>query len=246
MSDHPDRLSQIPTLWSVVRTAHGDDAPAARPAQEQLLATYGGAARRYLLAALRKEEAADDVFQDFSLKFLRGDFRNVSPDKGKFRQFLKTCLYRLIVDHQRRQKKQPLGGVEAEQVAAQIEEAPDAAMDSAFLKGWRDELLARSWQKLENDERTTGKPYHTILRLRAEHPDASSTDLAAIASEKLQREITPANIRVLVHRSRELFAQCLLSAIGDSLPNRNREQLEEELIELQLLEYCRDALDQLQ
>lgn len=245
MSDHPDRLSQIATLWSVVRTAHGEDRPAARPAQEQLLATYGGAARRYLLAALRKEEAADDVFQEFSLKFLRGDFRNVSPDKGKFRQFLKTCLYRLIVDHQRRQKKQPLGGVEAEQVAAQVEEAPDAALDSAFIKGWRDELLARSWQKLEHDEQTTGKPYFTILRLRAEHPDASSTDLAGIASDRLGREITPANIRVLVHRSRELFAECLLSAVSDSLPHRTREAVEEELIELQLLEYCKDSLDQL-
>lgn len=245
MSDHPDHLSQIATLWSVVRTAHSDDEPAARPAQEQLLATYGGAARRYLLAALRKEEAADDVFQEFSLKFLRGDFRNVSPEKGKFRQFLKTCLYRMIVDHQRRQKKQPIGGVEAEQVAAQIEETPDAVLDSAFLRGWRDELLARSWQKLEDDERKTGKPYYTILRLRAEHPDSSSTELAAIATEKLRREITPANIRVLVHRSRELFAECLLSAVSDSLPNRDRDAIEEELIELQLLEYCKDALEHL-
>lgn len=244
MSDHPSRLSQIPTLWSMVRQAHGDDAPAARPAQEQLLAMYGGAARRYLLAALRSEEAADDVFQEFSLKFLKGDFRNVSPDRGKFRQFLKTCLYRMIVDHQRRQKKKPLGGMEAEHVAAEQEAPPDAALDSAFLKGWRDELLARSWRRLEEDERATGKPYHTILRLRAEKAEASSTELAAIASERLQREITSANVRVLIHRARELFAECLLAAVTDSLPGADRELVEEELIELQLLDYCREALDQ--
>lgn len=243
MSDHPSRLSQIPTLWSMVRQAHGDDVPAARPAQEQLLVMYGGAARRYLRAALRSEEAADDVFQEFSLKFLRGDFRNVSPDRGKFRQFLKTCLYRMIVDHQRRQKKRPLGGMEAEHVAAEVEVPPDAALDSAFIKGWRDELLARSWRRLEDDERTTGKPYHTVLRLRAEQAQASSTELAALASEKLQREITPANIRVLVHRARELFAECLLAAVADSLPGSDREQVEDELIELQLLDYCREALD---
>ncbi len=244
MSEHSVRLSQIHTLWSVVRTAHGENVQAARPAQEQLLATYGGAARRYLLAALRSEEAADDVFQDFSLKFLRGDFRNVSPEKGKFRQFLKTCLYRLIVDHQRRQKKQPAGVIETDQIAAAQEAAPDAALDSAFLKGWRDELLARSWRGLEEDERTTGKPYHTILRLRAEQASASSTELAELATERLQREITSANVRVMVHRARELFAECLLAAVIDSLPAADRDQVEEELIELQLLEYCREALDQ--
>jgi RNA polymerase sigma-70 factor (ECF subfamily) len=243
MSDADDRLSQIHTLWSVVRTAHGEDPTAIRLAQEKLLATYGGAARRYLLAALRSEEAADEVFQDFSLKLLRGDFRNVSPDKGKFRQFVKTCLYRMIVDQQRRQKKQPLGVADPDQLAEIHDDAAQAAMDSAFLKSWRDELLAKSWARLAADERTTGKPYHTVLRLRAEHSEASSTDLASLASQRLGREISPANIRVLVHRARELFAECLLSAVTDSLPNADRNAVEEELIELQLLDYCRAALE---
>lgn len=244
MSESSDRLSQIHTLWSVVRTAHGDDPSAVRSAQEKLLATYGGAARRYLLAALRDGEAADEVFQEFSLKLLRGDFRNVSPARGRFRQFVKTCLYRLIVDFQRRRKKQPAGVADADQLAAAMEAEGDSAMDSAFLKSWREELLARSWKRLEEDERTTGKPYYTVLRLRAEFPDAPSNDLAAIASQRLQREITPANLRVLVHRARELFAECLLSAVVDSLPGSDRDLVEEELIELQLLDYCRAALDQ--
>jgi DNA-directed RNA polymerase specialized sigma24 family protein len=244
MSESNDHLSQIHTLWSVVRTAHGDDPSAVRQAQERLLATYGGAARRYLLAALRNGEAADEVFQEFSLKLLRGDFRNVSPDRGKFRHFLKTCLYRLIVDHQRRQKRQPVGMADAGHVAERLDPATDAAMDSAFLKSWREELLTRSWRKLELDEQTTGKPYYTILRLRAEHPEASSTDLAALAAEKLQREISPVNARVLLHRARELFAECLLDAVVHSLPHADRDDVEEELIELQLLEYCRAALEQ--
>lgn len=245
MSDAPDRLSQIHTLWSVVRAAHGDAADEAKPAQEQLLTLYSGAARRYLLAALRSEEAADDVFQEFSLKFLRGDFRNVTPEKGKFRQFLKTCLYRMIVDQQRLKKKQPVAGTDADQLAAAQEAPPETALDAAFQKSWRDELLARSWRKLEDDERTTGKPYHSILHLRAEHAAASSTELAELASERLQREITPANVRVLVHRARELFAECLLSAVADSLPGRDRDLVEEELAELQLLDYCREALEKM-
>src|SRR5579885_2433544 len=116
MNASDDRLSQIQTLWSVVQRAHGDEAPVVRTAQEQLLATYGGAIRRYLLAAFRNEDTADEVFQEFSLRFVRGDFRHVNPDRGRFRSFLKTSLYHLIVDHHRRQQRAAKQMVEFEQV----------------------------------------------------------------------------------------------------------------------------------
>ena len=55
-----DRLSRIETLWSVVRQAHDGAASDSRSAaQKQLLEQYGGAVRRYLLAALRNQDAAD-------------------------------------------------------------------------------------------------------------------------------------------------------------------------------------------
>jgi RNA polymerase sigma factor (sigma-70 family) len=243
MSGSGDHLSEIQTLWSVVHRAHGDEGPDVRSAQERMLAIYGGAIRRYLMAALRSEDGVDDVYQEFSLRFVRGDFRNVSPERGKFRHFLKTCLYHLIVDHQRRRKRRDQAGGDVEQLAVAASPDEIVATDAAFLKSWRDDLLARAWQKLADDEQETGKPYHTVLKTRAEQPELSSTDLAAAVTERLGREITSANVRVLVHRARELFAECLLAAVTDSLPDRRRDLLEEELIELQLLDYCRSALD---
>ena len=77
----PDRLSQIDTLWSMVRLAHDDQPEGVRAAQEAILERYGGAARRYLAGALRDSEAADEVFQDFALRFVRGDFRSADPDR---------------------------------------------------------------------------------------------------------------------------------------------------------------------
>ena len=103
MDDDP-HLSQIQTLWSVVELAHGDNT-AMQSAQQKMLDRYGGAVRRYALAALRDEDAADEVFQEFALKFVRGDFRGADPGKGRFRAFVKTVVYRLIVDYQRRKKK---------------------------------------------------------------------------------------------------------------------------------------------
>lgn len=242
MSQTAGHLSEINTLWSVVHRAHGDVSLDVRSAQERMLEMYGGAVRRYLLAALRNEDAAEEVYQEFALRFVRGDLRSANPERGKFRSFLKTCLYHLIVDHQRRRRMRNPADGEVEQLAVTAT-SEDSADDAAFLRSWRDDLLARAWLRLADDEQTTGKPYHTVLKLRAEQPDLSSTQLADVATASLQREITAANVRVLLHRSRELFAECLLAAVVDSLPENRQELVEEELIELQLLDYCRAALE---
>ena len=46
----------------------------------------------------------------------------------------------------------------------------------------------------------------------------------------------------MLHRAREQFANLLLDEVEQSLDDPSHDDLEEELIELQLIEYCRDAL----
>jgi RNA polymerase sigma-70 factor (ECF subfamily) len=122
----------------MVRRAHGDHT-AVHEAQQTLLDRYGGAVRRYALAALRNEDAADEVFQDFALKFVRGDFGQVDPDRGRFRAFVKTVVYRLIVDYQRRQKKRKLESPMHSNVAEPAAEESDLSGDDvAFCASWRD------------------------------------------------------------------------------------------------------------
>src|SRR5262249_8409202 len=75
-ADDPNpHLSQIETHWSAVFLAHRGPRDAAAEAQRALMERYGGAVHRYLLASLRDPEAADDLAQEFALRFLRGDFR---------------------------------------------------------------------------------------------------------------------------------------------------------------------------
>jgi len=237
------RLSRIQTAWSMVRRAHGDHT-AVQSAQQALLDRYGGAVRRYALAALRDEEAADEVFQEFALRFVRGDFEQADPERGRFRAFVKTVVYRLIVDYQRRARKHlreaPMHSNLAEPVAGSENTAADDAM---FRTSWRDELLARCWQRLADDEQQSGKPYHTVLRYRADHPDLRSPELAAGLSDKLGKPINAGAVRVLLHRSREAFAECLLDEVTQSLADGSVEEVEQELIDLDLLEYCRPALE---
>ncbi len=241
--NHDDRLSQIETAWSIVRRAHGDESLDARSAKEQLIERYGSAIRRYLLGALRDEISADDVYQEFAVSFINGDFHRASQEKGRFRSFLKTALFRLVADHYRAKKRRN---------AIPLEHDPDAASfvadarvhEEAFAEVWRDEMLKRSWNSLAEAEKRSGKPWFTVMRLRVEQPELRSAQLAELVSAELERPITSANVRVLLHRARERFSALLIDSIAESLNTTCVEEIEEELAELRLLEYCHAALEQ--
>ncbi|MGI9455423.1 MAG: RNA polymerase sigma factor [Aeoliella sp.] len=237
-----DRLSRIDTLWSVVQQAHKPEATQFCLAQQQLLDRYGGAVRRYALAALRDPDAADEVFQEFALKFVRGDYGKADPEKGRFRSFLKTSLYHLIVDYQRRRGRQ-------QKVAPLMEETPDIAeskdspLDEAFLASWRADLLERVWTMIENEQATSGKPYHTVLRIRVEHPNVRSPELAELVGKQIGKSMTAGAVRVLLCRAREKFGDLLIDEIAHSLTNATPEAVEQELIDLDLWQYCKPALE---
>ena len=239
-----NRISRTETLWSVVLRAHGDDSVERQSAQRDLIDRYGFAIRRYLQAALRDEMAVDEVFQEFSLAFVRGDYAGVSPDRGRFRGFLKTVLFRLVADHRRRQyRRRPAAGI-VEQTATAAVEDDSSKTDEQFGALWRESLLGRTWAKLETYEHESGKPAFTVLRLRADQPQLDSKTLAEVLSTQLEKPITPANARVLIHRAREKFANLLLDEIVPSLDNPTYDRIEEELIDIGLINYCRETLEE--
>ena len=114
---------------------------------------------------------------------------------------------------------------------------------SEFRASWREELLSRCWERLSEDEKQSGKPYATVLRYRVDHPDARSPELAAGLSEQLGKPINAGAVRVMLHRAREMFADILLDEVTASIADDSLDEAEEELIELELLEYCRPALE---
>jgi RNA polymerase sigma-70 factor (ECF subfamily) len=241
--DDDDHISRIPTVWTMVREAHGDHT-AVQAAQQKLLDRYSGAIRLYALSALRNEDAADEVCQEFALKFVRGDFGNANPERGRFRAFVKTVVYRLIVDYQRRAKKLGREGSIHSNVAEPAASTDGQQNnDALFDKSWRDELLARCWQRLADDEAKSGKPYHTVLKYRVAHPDLRSPELADGLTKELGKPINAGAVRVALHRARELFAEMLLDEVTESLTTGSIDEAEQELIDLDLHEYCRPALE---
>lgn len=239
-----DRLSQIPTLWSVVRQAHGEETLVAKPAQQEMLDRYGPAIQRYLLGAFRDQTAADDAYQEFALRFLKGDYQSADPEKGRFRSFLKTVLYRLVVEHHRGHKRRRSAQMGSEFPEPEVLDSNQS--DKQFQQSWCDELFNRAWVGLERRQQETGRPLFTVMRAKVDDPGLGSTELAGKLSEQLGKPVTGANARVMVHRARDEFAKLLFDEVAETLDEPSRSDIEEELIELGLLEYCRPALERLE
>src|SRR5262245_50273843 len=100
------RIDEISTRWTMLFQAHtpGDAAQAARQA---LVQRYRGAVYRYRLGAVRDEGVAKELAQEFAVRFLHGDFRRADPERGRFRDYLKTALIHLVNDHKKDRRQQP-------------------------------------------------------------------------------------------------------------------------------------------
>ncbi len=238
-----ERLSAISTCWEQIREAQADaNLPEGRAALWNLLQRYGRTVQRYLLGATRNEEQAQELAQEFAVLFLQGAYRRADSSRGRFRDFLKGILRNLIYESRRKAQRLPRALPENAPEPEVLDEA-EAALDATFVRCWRDELMERAWQALSNLESQSGQPYHTVLRYRVDHPDQHSDEMARILSVDLKRQIVPATMRKALQRARDKFADILLADLAESIDNPNRESLEAELMELDLYEYCRPALD---
>jgi RNA polymerase sigma-70 factor (ECF subfamily) len=241
--ESPDRpLSRITTLWTLVCEAHGESAEAAAAARQALLQRYGKAVHRYLLGALRDPDAADELSQEFALRFLRGGLGGANPQRGHFRNYVKGTLFHLIADYHRRKQRDPQRLPANGPEPAAPARPPDDP-DRSFLESWRDQLLHDAWEVLALYQRETGKPFHDVLRYRAEHREVRSAQMAEQLSRQFGRAVSAAWVRQTLHRARDKFADLLLREVEATLQNPSAEAVEQELIDLDLLTYCKPALD---
>ncbi len=102
--------------------------------------------------------------------------------------------------------------------------------------------MARAWVALLGLEVRTGQPYHTVLRLRVEHPELHSPELAERLSAVLGRPITAGGLRQALQRRRDQYVGFLVEEVAGSLESPTADQLERELGDLGLLDQCRPAL----
>jgi DNA-directed RNA polymerase specialized sigma24 family protein len=230
------RLSRMSTVWTMVFEAHGGEADAANAAMSGLALRYSGVVYRYLLGAVRDPDAAAELSQELALRILRGAFKHADPSHGRFRDYLKTALIHLVDDYRAAQRSRPRPLPRGELA---IPAAAGTESEADFLESWRAELLDRTWKALAADQ----PMYHAVLLFRVENPDVPSPRMAEELGARLGTSLRSDQVRKALQRSHAKFAELLIDEVAITMGEPSREELAEELREVELLKYCRSALE---
>jgi RNA polymerase sigma-70 factor (ECF subfamily) len=229
------RLSRMSTMWTMVLQAHGGELDASTAALAALVQRYSGVVYRYLLGAVRDPDIAAELSQEFAVRVLQGAFKRADPGRGRFRDYLKTALIHLVDDYQKAQRSRPRP-LPLDQPASPM--PASASPNADFVVTWREELLDRTWRAL-----AAAQPvYHAVLLFRIDNPEVPSPRMAEELGAKLGMPMRPDQVRKALQRSHAKFAELLVDEVEASLGNPSRDEVAEELRELDLLRYCRTAL----
>ncbi|WP_435007462.1 RNA polymerase sigma factor [Tundrisphaera lichenicola] len=213
-------LTEVETSWTTIRTAH-IPGPEGQAAMGELIGRYHDAVHRYLRLKLRDPNLADEVFQEFWTKLLTHKLAGADHNKGRFRDYLRTVLHRLIIDHFRGRKLQALPPGDLLDPSE-----PDADYDQV----WREAVLKRALTRLETYEsQTTKNRYATVLNLRRDYPKESIETIARKLSEQVGTTITPESFRKTLQRARNKFFELLIQELRETIHPSTDDDIEDEI-----------------
>ena len=230
----PDRLTDLQTDWRLVHSAH-TPGPEGQAAMRDLIGRYHDAVGRYLRLKLRDHNLADEVLQEFWIKLLNHKLAGADNTKGRFRDYLRTVLHRLIIDHFRGRKFQPLPPGDL---------ADPSAPDVEYDRIWREAVIKRVVARLETYEASTPKNrYARVLNLRMSDPEASIETLADRLFDRSGERLTPEAFRKTLQRARSKFLELLIQEIREGMTNPTADEIEAEINDLGLGSLYRRYLD---
>jgi len=237
------RLSQITTVWTELVRVHRGARADTRATAAALIERYQEAVYSYLVAATRDPDRAAELFQEFALRFLRGDFKNLDPHRGRFRDYVRTVLMNLVRGAYRTAGRSDTPSVTPAHLAAVAAGTPEPEEDD-FVAHWRQAILSAAWQAVEAEQARGGPPYYSALRARADRPDWSSGAIAdhLTAQFRPADPFTDAGVRKLLQRGRDLFCDRIVAEVARSVPTRDPDRLTRELIDLGFYWFCKPAL----
>ena len=157
-----------PTSWTTVLEARADDEDTRRNALERLM-------RRYLrpieLEIRRRRRCSDDELHDLTQSLLfyliKRDFlKDVSPEKGRFRTFVRVCIRHFLVDDAKRRLAEKRGsGLEPRSLQeTDLDGNPmldpadtGATPDQAFDLAWALRVVEVTLERLRRERAARGK-----------------------------------------------------------------------------------------
>lgn len=207
------------THWSTVLQAGAEPSQAAQQALEKLCRTYWRPLYAYVRRCGRTPADAQDLTQDFLARFLEREYvRLATPERGRFRNFLLTCLKHYLINEHGKANALKRGGghqiisdLELVEERFSAEPATEQTPDALYDHGWATALLEQALGKLR-EEMSGGGKAQTFERLKVFVWGANTTPGYAQAAEQLG--LTEGALKVAVHRLRQRFGELLRAEVA--------------------------------
>lgn len=240
IEDRHSRLENVQTRWSLFRSTADVSADAAQ-ARNAFVLRYSAPIRGYIFSIVRDDHVADELAQDAMIRMLNGDFSGADPNRGRFRDLLKTSLRNMVKNHWKRSNRRVAASLDFD-IAADSDD--ETASDDPWMNQWRSHLLDLAWSEIERIEReeSSGFPYST-LKIKVDNPDANSSKLASLLGEKIGQKVTADSFRQKLKRARKLFFDRLIDEIRDGLDDPSTERIHDELIVLGIYGWLKNHVD---
>lgn len=221
------------TQWTLVLSAADASSVSREHALESLCRSYWYPLYSFVRRKGYAVHDAEDLTQGFFARFVQGDFLSgVSPDRGRFRTFLLTCIKHFLINESERASSAKRGGGrpalswDADKAESRFvrEPADGQSSDKQFQRQWAIALLAQCLEELGDQERTVGKNSRfEVLKVYLTGDQGVLSHTAAAE----QLGLTPGAVKVAVHRLRQRYGQLIRAAVLQTLEDSG--DLEDEI-----------------
>lgn len=214
------------TSWTTVFQAKAGREQEKASAMERLLTRYRVPILRQIEASLSpaRRQEAEDLTQEFIYQCLRLDFlREVSPEHGLFRTFVKRCIANFLRDQHVRQTAAKRGSGQAVMSLDETDENGNRLLDPAGAIPSLEEHIDRIWAKtlLENSLMRLRKEYDAkgqqklFAALEGSLSGTSEKFTAAAIGESL--EMSEGAVRTALSRLRVRLGELLREEVRDTV-----------------------------
>lgn len=210
------------TRWSHVTRSRGRE-PEARAALSDLCAGYYEPVFVFLRSEGRRDEDARELAQEFFARLLRGNgVDGAEPERGRFRTFLLGAVNFLAAQRQYDDRLKRGGGQTPEPISIDLSSAPGLepvdknvlSPDAAFDRQWALTVLDRTLAALAAEMDTEGRG--TLCTALTPFLTGSA-EYGRIESAAPDLGMTPAALRVAVHRLRSRYRDLLRNELAHTL-----------------------------
>ena len=210
------------TRWSLILRASAGDAAGAQ-ALDQLLAAYWQPVYVFYRRLGADRDAAADLTQGLFADLLaRGDLATCTPERGRFRSFLRSCARHYHANERERAAAHKRGGgathvsIDRDAAEAWLGNEPIDADDAeaVFERRWAQTVLERALWQLEQQELAAGRRVQfDALRatLDGTPPPRPWLEFAA------ELDTTEGALKVAAHRLKTRFRACVVAEVRETL-----------------------------